>query len=330
MIAAGQPVAGSFAAGAAIAAVGAAFTGVAALTAQLSRTARGANGLATAVLAVAFLVGGVGNMLGGVDAGGTVAFSAWPAWLSPIGWGYQMRPFGGDHWWLLGLFAAFAGALVAVAGRLAVRRDLGAGAAPGAAGPRPRVRGLRGPFGLAWRLQRPAFFGWLAALVGFGLIFGSVSENAQTMGGSARRCTSARTAPARCSTPGSPSLIVMGGVAVAVYAVQVLLRMREEEARGRLEPVLSSAVGRPRWAMGFVLTAGSARPSSCGVRHRRGADGRTGAGRHLRSAAGPERRGAGGAARRARHRRGWSSRSSPCCRGGRRRWRGCCSGRPSC
>ncbi len=75
MIVSGQPVAGSFAAGASIAAVGVAFTGVAALTSQLSRSARGATGLATAVLAVAFLVSGVGNMLGGVDAGGTVAFS---------------------------------------------------------------------------------------------------------------------------------------------------------------------------------------------------------------------------------------------------------------
>jgi ABC-2 type transport system permease protein len=46
----------------------------------------------------------------------------------------------------------------------------------------------------------------------------------------------------------------MGGVAVAIYAVQVLLRMREEEARGRLEVILSRAVGRPRWVMSYVLS----------------------------------------------------------------------------
>jgi ABC-2 type transport system permease protein len=46
----------------------------------------------------------------------------------------------------------------------------------------------------------------------------------------------------------------MGGVAVAIYAVQVLLRMREEEARGRLEAVLSSAVSRPRWVMSYVMS----------------------------------------------------------------------------
>ena len=72
------------------------------MTSQLSSTARGANGLAMAALAVAFVVSGVGNMLGGVDDSGMVAYSAWPTWLSPIGWGFEMRPFGGDRWWLLG------------------------------------------------------------------------------------------------------------------------------------------------------------------------------------------------------------------------------------
>ena len=108
MIAGGQPAASSLAAGAAIAAVGVAFTGVAAVASQLCSTARGANGLAMACLAVAFIVSGVGNMLGGVEAGGVVAYSAWPTWLSPIGWGFEMRPFGGDRWWLLAVPTVFA------------------------------------------------------------------------------------------------------------------------------------------------------------------------------------------------------------------------------
>ncbi len=46
----------------------------------------------------------------------------------------------------------------------------------------------------------------------------------------------------------------MGGIAVAIYSVQVLLRMREEEARGRLEAVLAAAVSRPRWILSYLLT----------------------------------------------------------------------------
>ena len=164
MIANGQPAAGSFAAGAAVAAVGVAFTGVAAVTSQLSSTARGANGLAMAALAVAFVVSGVGNMLGDVDAADVVAYSAWPTWLSPIGWGYQMRPFGGDHWWLLALSVVLAVVLIAAAGRYAARRDLGRGLLPEQTGRAQASRRLLGPFGLAWRLQRSAFLAWLVGI----------------------------------------------------------------------------------------------------------------------------------------------------------------------
>ena len=51
------------------------------------------------------------------------------------------------------------------------------------------------------------------------------------------------------------SMIEMAGMMAAIYVVQVLLRMREEEARGRLEPVLAAAVSRPRWTMSYVVTA---------------------------------------------------------------------------
>jgi ABC-2 type transport system permease protein len=249
MIAAGQPATGSLAAGAAIAAVGAAFTGVAALTAQVSRSARGASGLAFAALALSFLVSGLGNVLGHVDATGTVATSAWPGWLTPVGWGYQLRPFGDEQWWLLGLVAVFTASLLAVAGRLAARRDLGAGLLPEGPGRRHASATLRRPsgVGLAWRLQRTTFLAWLAVLTGFGLIFGSVTESA----GKTFEDFAGAGALDAWLTP----VTLMGGIAASIYVVQALLRMRDEEARGRLEPVLAAALSRPRWMLAHVLSA---------------------------------------------------------------------------
>ena len=145
LIAAGQPAAGSFAAGAAVAAVGAAFAGVAAVTAQLSRSARAAAGLAVAALAISFLVSGVGNMLGHTDITGTVAYSAWPGWLTPLGWGYQLRPFGAEQWWVLLLPICFTAMLLFAAGRLVVHRDLGAGVLPERAGREHASPLLAGP-----------------------------------------------------------------------------------------------------------------------------------------------------------------------------------------
>lgn len=255
MIVNGQPVAGSLVAGAAVAGVGAAFTGVAAVTSQMASTARGATGLATAALGVAFVLSGVGNMLGGVEPGGVVAFSAWPTWLSPLGWGFEMRPFGGDRWWLLGLFVAFAGALLAAAAGLALRRDLGSGVLPQRAGRSAASRSLHGPLGLAWRLQRTAFVSWLVAMLGFGLVFGSVAESATDSEGSMREWYQAMAGTTDMLDALFTSFVEMAGMLAAVYAVQVLLRMREEEGRGRLEAVLASAVERRRWVASHVATA---------------------------------------------------------------------------
>ena len=45
------------------------------------------------------------------------------------------------------------------------------------------------------------------------------------------------------------TIIQIAAMMVAIYAVQILLRMREEEVRSRLEPVLAAAVSRWRWMM---------------------------------------------------------------------------------
>jgi ABC-2 type transport system permease protein len=52
------------------------------------------------------------------------------------------------------------------------------------------------------------------------------------------------------------SIMQMAGMAVAIYVVQVLLRIRSEEAEGRLESVLAAAVSRPRWLIANLLNAG--------------------------------------------------------------------------
>jgi ABC-2 type transport system permease protein len=255
MVAAGQPVASSFAAGAAIAGVGVAFTGVAALTSQLSSTARGANGLAVAALAVSFVVAGVGNMLGHADRSGTVAYSAWPTWLSPIGWGYEMRPFGGDRWWLLGLSCMFAAVLIGAAVRYAARRDLGRGLLPVQTGRAGASRGLLRPVGLAWRLQRPSFLSWLAGLIVWGLVFGSVSDSVRTAEGNMRDWYQRMAGTDVMLDAWFTLMVELAGIMAAVYGVQVLLRMRGEESQGRLEAVLGCAVSRPRWVMSYVVTA---------------------------------------------------------------------------
>jgi ABC-2 type transport system permease protein len=252
----GQPAAGSFTAGASVGAVGIAFTGVAAVTAQLSSSTRGANGLAAAALGPALLLSGVGNMLGDVDTRSLRVASAWPAWLSPIGWGQQMRPFGGDHWWPLGLFAALLTALLGLAGLLAARRDVGRGVLPERRGRAHATPGLLGPFGLVRRLQRLTLLGWTVGMLGFGLILGAISDQVEDMDGAALDWYTRVGGTDQIADAYRASIIGMAGMITAVYAVQTLLRMRAEEADGTLEPVLAAAVSRPRWVLSHALNAG--------------------------------------------------------------------------
>ena len=257
MLVNGMPAAGSFTAGASVAAVGLAFVGVAATTSQVFSTARGAIGTAGAVLGVSFLLSGIGNMLGTPDADALRVSSAWPSWLSPIGWGQQMRPFGGDHWWPLGLAAALGAVLVAVAALLVARRDVGGGLWPGRRGEDHASPTLLSQVGLVWRLQRNALLGWSAGMFGFGLIFGAMSKEIQDVRGDALEYYTTMGGTDSVVDAFLTSMVGMGGMATAIYAVQILLRLRTDEAEGTAEPVLATGVTRTRWVLGHVANAGA-------------------------------------------------------------------------
>jgi len=254
MIVAGQPAAGSLAAGAAVAAVGVAFAGVAAVTTQLTSSSRTASGLAAAVLGVSFLTAGIGNMAGHIDPSGLRVESAWPAWLLPIGWGQQMRPFGGNHWWPLGLAVALFLACTAAAALLAARRDFGQGLLPQHHGHAQASPALRSPLGLAWRLQRGPLLGWAVAMLGFGLVMGGLIGHVEDATGTARDWYIQVGGSDQILNAYRASIMQMAGMAAAIYAVQVLLHMRAEEANGPLEPILATAVSRLRWAASYAVT----------------------------------------------------------------------------
>ncbi len=255
MVTAGQPAAGSLIGGASIALVGVAFTGVAAVTSQLASTSRGATGLAGAGLGLAFALAALGNMLGTVDSAALRVTSAWPAWLSPIGWGQQMRPFAENLWWPLVLALVGTAMLFWLAVVLVSRRDVGRGMWPARRGPGHASPALLSPVGLVWRLQRGALEAWAAGLVGFGLVFGALSEQIGGLEGAATKWYDAFGGDADLVGAYWASMMQMAGMAVAAYVITLLLRLHHDEAQGLLEPVLGTAVGRLRWLGAYAVNA---------------------------------------------------------------------------
>ncbi len=247
----GLPAAGSAVLALGIGCCGLAFTGVAAVAAQLTSSARTARGIALGVLGVAFVLRGVGDAAGGSGP-------SWLSWASPLAWIQLAQPFAAMRPWVLALPLAVAAGGTGLAFALAARRDQGAGLLPDRPGRATASAFLRGPFGLAWRLQRGALLGWVtgyaftfaasgAAAKGVGQLFGTSTalEREFTRLGGQAAITNAYLA----------ALMLLAGLVAAAYAISVILRLRTEETGGVAEPVLATATGRIRWALSHIAVA---------------------------------------------------------------------------
>ena len=247
----GLPAAGSAVLALGIGCCGLAFTGVAAVAAQLTSSARTARGIALGVLGVAFVLRGVGDAAGGSGP-------SWLSWASPLAWIQLAQPFAAMRPWVLALPLAVAAGGTGLAFALAARRDQGAGLLPDRPGRATASAFLRGPFGLAWRLQRGALLGWVtgyaftfaasgAAAKGVGQLFGTSTalEREFTRLGGQAAITNAYLA----------ALMLLAGLVAAAYAISVILRLRTEETGEVAEPVLATATGRIRWALSHIAVA---------------------------------------------------------------------------
>ena len=255
MVVAGQPVAGSLVGGASVALVGVVFTGVAAVTSQLASTARGAIGLASAGLGVSFMLAALGNMLGTVDSAALRVTSAWPAWLSPIGWSQQMRPFADNIWWPLSLAVLVMASLCLLALVLVGKRDVGRGMVPEHRGAAHASPALLSSVGLVWRLQRGAVLGWVIGMLGFGLVFGALSDQIAGLEGEATEWYATFGGDVDLLGAYWASMMQVAGMAVSIYVVTLLLRLHHDEVQGELEAVLGTAVSRVRWLAAYAVNA---------------------------------------------------------------------------
>jgi len=249
----GAPVTGSLAFGAEFTLSGWLFAAVAAITAQLTSGARSARSIAVVVLGAAYAL----RVGGDVSALGDGKVS-WLSWISPLGWVTHIFPYGPVNWWPVVLSVLFTAAATAVAVILRGRRDVGDGLIAARLGRSTAAPGLRTPLALAWRLHRGLLIGWTVGLGLLGLIFGGVGGSVLDIAGDNRELTDIF---ARLG--GSDQLIDsyfagtagIVGLIAACYAVQATLRLRDEEATGHAEAVLSTAVSRTGWAASHLLFA---------------------------------------------------------------------------
>ncbi len=188
------------------------------------------------------------------DADGPTALS----WLSPIGWGQQVRPFAGDRFAVLLIPVLFS--VLALVARLRAAgppRPRARDCCPTGPVARRRLPGLRSPLALAWRLQYPMLVGWLVAYAVLSGIVGSIINDLGDM----------------MDTPQAQEMITaLGGTDVlmdafialefsilafitAAYGIVASRRLATEEADGRAEPVLATNVSRTRFLLSHLVVA---------------------------------------------------------------------------
>jgi ABC-2 type transport system permease protein len=262
-LAAGLPAYGSFVAGAAVGGAGLAFLAVGLVFAQLMSTSRAANGYAAAVVVLAYVLRGIGDALGTPFGDGTHLRSAWPTWLSPIGWGEQYAPYTANDWRPLLLQAGFAAVLIAGVFALQSVRDSGAGVFAERAGRATARPTLSGVLGLAWRLQWPTVLAWTIGGALTGALAGALGSVVASSMANDPSMANIREALGRIGAGGSgpmtqlfiSAIFSIVGVLAAACAVQSVIRLRQEEAAGTAEALMATPVSRVRWLFSFVAVA---------------------------------------------------------------------------
>jgi len=220
------------------------FGAVAAVTAQLWRQARTATGAAMAVLALAALVRGIGDV---IDNSGSAL-----SWFSPIAWAQQMRPFVDVRWWPFTMLVALAVGLMVLAAVLESRRQYDDGNIP-SSGERPNARPIKGVLSLHLTLQRGQTIGWAVGLFLGGLAFGSMTKS--LLDAAKDNELLARVLAAQGNDGVYTTMTQFLAAAATAYVVTAVLRVFNDEQSGLGEAVLAGAVSRWRWLFTAVAAA---------------------------------------------------------------------------
>lgn len=226
------------------------FAGVGAFASQLAPTRRMALQLSSGVLLVAFLLRVLADTAPALD---------WMRWLTPLGWAEELRPFTGAQPAVLITLVGSGALLLALAGRIAQHRDLGAGLLPSKDSAPPRMGLLGGPTAQALRGELDGLAVWLFGTGFFALIIGIISTSIASAGLPTNVQRELRKL-------GDISIVTPAGyiglcflffvLIVSLFACAQVSAARGAEADQQLETLFAEPVSRSAWFAGRLLLAG--------------------------------------------------------------------------
>lgn len=239
---------------------------VSAVTVQLSDYRRGANLMAMSVLGVFFVIRALGDALGDIGADGLSVVTSWITWLSPMGWSYQVLPFAEDRVFPILMLLGLSIILSGFAYFLMSKRDIGSSIFDTKPGPDRAKQSLLGASGLASRLQKSNLIAWGVGYATAGLLmavvvndFRSTFEDSEVFSDFVNSAGGSNFLESIIAAM-FPLLAAM----LSGYVISAVTKMQDEEASGRIEYLLATALGKVKWLfshvgytfMGIVVTLG--------------------------------------------------------------------------
>jgi ABC-2 type transport system permease protein len=238
------------------------FAGVGVLASQLMPDRRRAVELASAALALAFLLRIVADTSTGLG---------WLRWGTPLGWVEEMQAFASPEPAVLALALLAGVPLFVAAGWISARRDVGTGLLQGRDSSPPSLSLLSSPWMVAVRDQRGSFAIWLGSIGVFALIIGvlSTSFTAANLPANLREELAKLGATSLTTPAGALGFyFLLFTLAISLFAISQLAALRREEADQQLETLFALPLGRERWLagrLGLACIGATALALSAGV-----------------------------------------------------------------
>jgi len=217
------------------------------LMAQLFSTAGASMGASFALMGIFYMLRAYGDMNENM-------FS----YISPMGLGLKVEAFYANNFFPIAILFVQALVIAALALWTNARRDSGRGVFPARKGEAHASRFLQTPLGFAWRLLRGGFFAWAIGIFALGASYGSVIGELDGFVDSneaIRQILEGHGGAATLADAYIAMLACMTALIVSIPVINGINRLRTEEQRGRLEPVIATSVSRKTILGSFIAVA---------------------------------------------------------------------------
>jgi ABC-2 type transport system permease protein len=251
-VAGGLPVPGSLWFAGSWLGVGLVGTGIGAVCAQLSASARTCGAAAAGVVAVLFALRAVGDPTS----------ATWAGWLSPLGWSTRLRAWSDPRGWVLLLDLALATALVVAAALLRSRRDLGAGLVAERPGPATGSPRLTDALALNLKVHATSLAVWTVSCALLGSLLAAIVPGVGSIldSGGGREMIERLGGVGALQETLVAALVSVAAIVITCFVATVIGHGSAEEVGGLTEEVLATATTRSGAfaAIAVVALAGAA------------------------------------------------------------------------